>query len=106
GIAGAQSGLVGEVFRLLKDEGRSPTWLLLENVPFMLQLDRGNAMRFLVYSLEAHGFNWAYRVVDTRAFGLPQRRLRVILLASKEHDPCDILFEGDAEEREWPDPDI
>jgi DNA (cytosine-5)-methyltransferase 1 len=95
GIEGAQSGLVGEVFRLLNDESRSPTWLLLENVPFMLQLDRGNAMRFLVDSLEAMGFTWAYRVVDTRSFGLPQRRHRVILLASRSEDARQILFHGD-----------
>jgi DNA (cytosine-5)-methyltransferase 1 len=96
GISGAQSGLVGEVFRLIGDETRSPTWLLLENVPFMLQLDRGEAMRFLVDSLEVLGYSWAYRVVDTRAFGLPQRRKRVLLLASKSEEPAPILFTGDA----------
>jgi DNA (cytosine-5)-methyltransferase 1 len=105
GIAGAQSGLVGEVFRLLGDEDRAPTWLLLENVPFMLQLDRGNAMRFLVDSLEKLGFTWAYRVVDTRAFGLPQRRRRVLLLASRTEDPGPMLFEDEAGERQLPDAD-
>jgi DNA (cytosine-5)-methyltransferase 1 len=55
-------------------------------VPFMLQLDRGEAMRFLTRSLEEMGFSWAYRVVDTRAFGLPQRRQRVLLLASRSED--------------------
>lgn len=101
GIRGTNSGLVAEVFRLV--ERADPRWLLLENVPFMLQLDRGAAMRFLVRSLERLGFNWAYRVVDTRAFGLPQRRQRVIVLASRTQDPRDILFAGDAGEREWPD---
>jgi DNA (cytosine-5)-methyltransferase 1 len=105
GIEGAQSGLVGEVFRLLDDEARSPTWLLLENVPFMLQLDRGSAMRFLIDSLEALGFTWAYRVVDTRAFGLPQRRQRVLLLASRTEDPRYVLFAEDAGERDFPPAD-
>jgi hypothetical protein len=36
---------VGHVFRLL--EAADPTWLVLENVPFMLQLDHGRAMRHL-----------------------------------------------------------
>ena len=106
GIAGAQSSLVGEVFRLLDDpRSPAPTWLLLENVPFMLQLDRGNAMRFLVASLEARGFAWAYRVVNTQAFGLPQRRQRVILLASKNEDPRAVLFAEEAQEPVNPDPD-
>ncbi len=100
GIAGSQSGLVGEVFRLIANEKQSPRWLLLENVPFMLQLDGGRAMQFLVDSLEALGFTWAYRVVDARAFGLPQRRQRVLLLASRSEDPRRILFGDDAGEPE------
>src|SRR5205823_9371065 len=77
-------------------------WLLLENVPFMLQLDRGRAMRFLTRSLEELGFQWAYRVIDTRAFGLPQRRKRVILLASRTEDPREALFAGDRGEPNEP----
>lgn len=96
GIRGRQSGLVGHVFRLLDEFGRGPRWLLLENVSFMLHLDRGRAMRYLVSQLEKRGFRWAYRIVDTRAFGLPQRRQRVILLASKSEDPRTALFSDDA----------
>lgn len=95
GIAGTQSSLVSEVFKLLRDRRSGPRWLLLENVPFMLQLERGKAMRYLVDELESLGFVWAYRVVDTRAFGLPQRRQRVILLASRSEDPRPALFGQD-----------
>lgn len=98
GIAGRNSGLVGEVFRLVGDENSSVRWLLLENVPFMLQLGRGRAMRFITDSLEELGFTWAYRVFDTRAFGLPQRRQRVVLLASRTEDPRPVLFGEDAGE--------
>lgn len=94
GIKGENSGLIQHVFRLL-DSTTTPTWLLLENVPFMLHLERGKAMRYLVDELESRGFTWAYRVVDTRAFGLPQRRQRVILLASKSEDPRAVLFADD-----------
>lgn len=93
GITGERSGLVGHVLRLLDDA--DPDWLVLENVPFMLQLDRGAAIRFLTGELERHGLDWAYRVVDTRAFGLPQRRQRVLLVASRRHDPRDVLFADD-----------
>lgn len=96
GIRGAQSGLVGQVFRLLEDS--DPTWLLLENVPFMLQLDRGGAMRHLTKELARLGFRWAYRVVDARAFGLPQRRQRVLMLASRQRDPTRVLFADEAGE--------
>lgn len=55
-------------------------------------------MRHLIDALEARGFSWAYRVVDTRAFGLPQRRHRVILLASRSEDPRPVLLDEDARE--------
>lgn len=100
GIAGARSGLVGEVFRLL-DRHEVP-WVLLENVPFMLQLARGGAMDVIVSAFESRGYRWAYRVVDSRAFGVPQRRERVYFLASKGGDPRQVLFADDAGEPEAP----
>ena len=103
GITGSRSGLVGHVFRLLDGADPAPTWLLLENVSFMLQLDRGRALSWLTDQLEARGYTWAYRVVDTRAFGLPQRRQRVLLLASKTEDPRPVLLNQDHGEVELGD---
>jgi DNA (cytosine-5)-methyltransferase 1 len=95
GITGSRSGLVDEVFRLVSRK-KGPRWLLLENVPFMLHLGRGAAMRHITQTLEELGYAWAYRVVDARAFGLPQRRLRVVMLASRAEDPREVLFADDA----------
>jgi DNA (cytosine-5)-methyltransferase 1 len=81
----------------------NPRWLLLENVPFMLSLDRGQAMHVLTRSLRELGFRWAYRKVDTLAFGLPQRRQRVLLLASRTEDPRDVLLADDAGESPPPE---
>jgi DNA (cytosine-5)-methyltransferase 1 len=98
GIGGSRSGLVGEVFRLLSQ--RRVNRVLLENVPFMLQLAGGHAMEVIVRSFEELGYRWAYRVVDARSFGLPQRRQRVFLLATLQDDPRDILLVDDeGEER-------
>ena len=94
GIAGARSGLVGEVFRLIENH-RTP-WVLLENVPFMLQLGRGEAMNVITSAFESLGYRWAYRVVDARAFGRPQRRRRVYFVASRVGDPRTILFADEA----------
>lgn len=99
GIRGEQSGLVAHVFRLIDAAGPvGPRWLLIENVLNMLMLDRGEAMRFLVDALEARGYRWAYRVVDSRFAGVPQRRRRVLLLASRTEDPRAVLFADDAGE--------
>jgi len=101
GIEGTRSGLVGEVFRLLSV--RRAKYVLLENVPFMLQLNAGRAMDVIVRSFEELGYRWAYRVVDARAFGLPQRRQRVFFLAALEDDPRDVLLADDAGEPSWTD---
>lgn len=105
GITGARSGLVDEVFRLVARK-RGPRWLLIENVPFMLQLGRGAAMRHITHALEDLGYTWAYRVVDARSFGLPQRRQRVVMLASRTDDPREVLFGPDAGIPEPGDADV
>ncbi len=73
-------------------------WVLLENVRNMLVLDGGTAMRFLISELEHLGYRWAYRLVDSRFTGVPQRRQRVILVATTVGDPREVLFADDAGE--------
>jgi DNA (cytosine-5)-methyltransferase 1 len=93
GLAGSRSGLIEEVFRLLR---RQPVGtVVVENVPFMLQLGGGDAMRHIVNEFERLGYAWAYRVVDTWSFGLPQRRERVFLVASRVLDPAAVLLADD-----------
>jgi DNA (cytosine-5)-methyltransferase 1 len=95
GIGGARSGLIGRVFDLL--DQRPVPWVLLENVSFMLRLDRGRALTTLVEAFEERGYRWAYRVVNSLAF-LPQRRERVLFLATTtDIDPADVLLVDDAQ---------
>jgi DNA (cytosine-5)-methyltransferase 1 len=101
GISGSASGLVTHLFEMLRLTRTSTRpWLLIENVPNMLVLDKGRAMSYLIHELESLGYRWAYRIVDSRFTGVPQRRRRVILLASVEHDPRTVLFADDAGERD------
>jgi DNA (cytosine-5)-methyltransferase 1 len=99
GIKGRHSGLIKEIFRLLATSRRPPEWLVLENVPFMLHLSGGCAMRVITNALVDHGYRWAYRIVDTIAFGLPQRRRRIIIVAARKSDPRTVLFSDDVGER-------
>ena len=96
GITGPNSGLIGAVFELLNRQSALPRWIVLENVPFMLSLDRGSAIRAVTRALEILGYAWAYRTIDARAFGLPQRRRRIVLLASRDGDPRPALLGSDA----------
>lgn len=97
GISGSASGLVAHVFRLT--ESHEVDWVIIENVKNMLALDKGRAMDFIVSAFEERGFAWAYRTVDSRFTGVPQRRQRVIFVASRKHDPRDVLFHENADDR-------
>ena len=98
GIDGDQSGLVLKALSLLRPH-RS-TWVLFENVRNMLPLHGGRAMAAITAGLEGMGYRWAYRVVDSRFTGVPQRRQRVLLLASRTEDPRPVLFADDAGPRD------
>jgi DNA (cytosine-5)-methyltransferase 1 len=97
GISGSRSGLVNEVFRLIDAAPEKPAVVLLENVAFALSLKKGQAIRHVVAELQARGYRWAYRVLDSLEFGLPQRRRRVFVCAALADDPWQILFDGIAE---------
>lgn len=94
GIGGEESGLIREVFRLISNT--PPTWLVLENVPNMLTLQGGAPIQRITEWLDEHGWDWAYRTVDSRHFGLRQRRRRVFLVASQTRDPRGVLFADEA----------
>ncbi|WP_280384232.1 DNA cytosine methyltransferase [Nocardia wallacei] len=94
GIHGKASGLVKHMFDLLEET--TPGWVVVENVRNMLVLDGGRAMEYLVSEFERLNYRWAYRTVDSRFTGIPQRRQRVIFVASQEADPREVLFADDA----------
>ena len=104
GIRGRKSSMVDHLFRLL--DNRPVPWVVIENVYFMLHLGKGAAMESILGRLEERGYRWAYRVVDSRAFGLPQRRRRVFIIATQSEDPRRIILSDDAPRESWPVPDM
>ena len=71
--------------------------MVLENVPFLMSLGQGAALKLITTALTELGYRWAYRVVDSNAFGLPQRRNRWYLVAALGGDPRDVLLADDVE---------
>lgn len=104
GLDGSKSQIVDSLFRLLAK--RRVPWVVIENVYFMLHLARGAAMASIFERLEDLGYRWAYRVVDSRAFGLPQRRRRVFIVAARSGDPRCVLLADDAPDQQWPAVDL
>lgn len=60
----------------------NPRWVIWENVPNSLNVDRGEAFASIVRRLDELGYFCAWRVLDSRFFGVAQRRRRVFLVAS------------------------
>jgi DNA (cytosine-5)-methyltransferase 1 len=104
GIDGPNSSLFREVLRLLAKARPRPSWVVLENVPFIRHLDRGNALDEIAVAFEDLRYRWAYRVVDAESFGRPQRRKRWLFVASRDHDPRDVLFVDDTVKKRPADP--
>lgn len=90
GMAGSRSALVEHVFRLAA--ATKPAHILLENVQSIRFVHEGRVLLYLMHAAEKLGYAWAYRTLDSRAFGLPQRRRRFYFLASRDADPGEVLL--------------
>lgn len=93
GIGGERSGLVREFFRLIEGaKSQKPKYILIENVANIISLNKGEALRLITEEIYKLGYNWAYRLIDPRSLGIPQRRPRFIFVASNVIHPKHILF--------------
>lgn len=79
GLGGDRSGLWFEFRRVLSE--LRPRWAVIENVPGLLSSNGGADFAVLLNGLEELGFWWAYGVLDSQHFGVPQRRRRVFVVA-------------------------
>lgn len=72
-----------------------PTWILWENVAGVLSSNRGRDFGRFLWTLAELGYWWSWRVLDARFFGVPQRRRRLFLVASRRNwrYPAAILFD-------------
>ena len=82
GFSGERSVLAFEFLRLA--ETLKPRWLVLENVPGLLSSNKGLDFERLLREVVASGYGGiAWRCLDARYFGVPQRRRRIFLVARR-----------------------
>ncbi|WP_287128318.1 DNA cytosine methyltransferase [Candidatus Cyanaurora vandensis] len=92
GLEGQRSGLFTQ-FAKLVDTAR-PKWLVIENVPGLLNSGSGQDFKHVLETLDDLGYFVAWRILDAKYFGTPQRRRRVFLVASYQSDSAArVLFE-------------
>lgn len=84
GISGLRGTLFWEFLRVADELLAAGGWLLAENVPGLLSSNGGRDFGAILGEMARLGFrDLAYRVLDSRHFGVPQRRRRVFILARR-----------------------
>lgn len=93
GLSGQRSGLFWEIVRIAKE--LTPTWGLFENVPGLLSSAGGADMGLVLAGLRECWPAVGYRVLDSRYFGVAQRRRRVFFVCGPdEARVAQVLFES------------
>ncbi len=82
-VVDARNDLISDFIRFAKI--MMPKCIMLENVP---SLTKDNRFELAIRDLEALGYNCTVQVLDAANFGVPQRRKRLIMLASRVHTPA------------------
>ncbi|WP_238177272.1 DNA cytosine methyltransferase [Kribbella sp. VKM Ac-2566] len=95
GLADPRSGLWVHVARLLGE--LRPRWFVGENVPGLLSVNDGRDFGTVLADLAELGMDSAWRVLDGRGFGVPQRRRRLVLVghSGDRTAPVRVLLEPD-----------
>ena len=79
GLRGSQSGLFHDFMRLVGE--CTPTGIILENVHGLLSSHGGRDFAIVLKALDELGYGLAWRVLNSKDFGVPQQRRRVYIVA-------------------------
>ena len=96
GLAGDRSGLYFPFMALVA--ALRPSFVLVENVTGLLSSNGTKDLGAVLGTLEELGYGWAYRTLDSRYFGVPQRRRRVFVVGSaggSVERAAQVLFESE-----------
>jgi DNA (cytosine-5)-methyltransferase 1 len=99
GLAGERSGLFFEFARVAAALLPAGGWVLVENVPGLLSSHGGRDFALVLATLADLGVHdLAWRVLDSRYFGVPQRRRRVYLLGrrARGRHAAEVLLEPES----------
>lgn len=84
-IAGARKGfddtrgtLFFEIARIASV--KKPKYLFLENVPGLLNHDKGRTFETIIHTLDELGYDVCWQVLNSKNFGVPQSRNRVYII--------------------------
>lgn len=90
GLTAQRSGLFYDMLRVAVESGAHT--IIGENVPNLLTINKGTDFEALRAALVAAGYcHLSWRVLNARAFGLPQERRRLFVVASRKAEHSEAL---------------
>lgn len=95
GLKGNRSGLWWEFYRIISEA--KPKWVVIENVAGLMSSGGRRDLGAIIGSLGELGYLGGYRVLDSRYFGVAQRRRRMFIVASFGNEGGGkVLFESES----------
>lgn len=110
-----------EMIRVIGD--KQPRFFLAENVKGILSLAKGQIFHNIISDFQALGYRVKYKLLNSADYGVPQKRMRVIIIGVRNDLMCEYEFPapthskcGDLYTKKWvsvsealkglPDPDL
>ena len=81
GFEDTRGTLFFHICRIL--EAKQPRFAVLENVKYLIYHDGGKTLKVILESLEDLGYYVNYALLNSKDFGVPQNRERLVIVASK-----------------------
>lgn len=88
-----------ELLRVIKD--KRPKYFVAENVTGLLSIGKGEVIKMIMKDFKEAGYKAQYKVLNAADFGVPQKRLRVIILGTREDVPYRIYHPKPTHENAW-----
>ncbi len=89
--ADERNNLYKHFYRII--DGLKPTYFIAENVRGILSLDNGSAIKNIVKEFTNAGYRVKYKQFNTADYGVPQTRIRVIIVGTREDLPKEMDFQ-------------
>lgn len=85
GFADTRGTMFFQVERILRD--KQPQGFILENVEGLVNHDGGRTLEVITQHLDALDYQYDFRVLNSKFFGVPQERKRIYIVGSKMKKP-------------------
>ncbi len=85
GFADTRGTMFFQVERILRD--KQPQGFILENVEGLVNHDGGRTLEVIVHHLKALDYQFDFKVLNSKYFGVPQERKRIYIVGSKNKRP-------------------